>query len=156
MPSLIIWLTVFLCGCPRLLKSLLLIGTRYVSILSRSCQHSCSILCLIMETSQSSFTETFHEQSMCCSKNIPLYIAVIVTHKIALWQWGDNFHSSQKSFILLVKILLSNFAFQASISQTFLLFRFVSVILKFSCCALHLINLLFYLTCDYLNYFHKC
>lgn len=121
-PSLIIWLTVFQCGCPQLLKSLLLIGTRYVCIISsRSYQHSYNILSLIMETPQSGFQKCFMN-SQCT-----------VVHKILLCP-----SAGFPDFFFILNILHQ------------------SMILKFSYCALHLLSLLFYLTCnDYLNYFHK-
>jgi len=67
-----------------------------------------------------------------CNKNV-LYIAIVVTHELAVWQWLRTIFTQSRVF---VKILLSNITFQALISLTFP-FLFVSVVLKFSCYALH-------------------
>ena len=66
------------------------------------------------------------------NKNV-LYIALVVTHELTVWQWLRTIFTQSWVF---VKILLSNIAFQALISLTFP-FLFVSMVLKFSCCALH-------------------
>ena len=121
-PSLIIWLTVFQCGCPQLLKSRLLIGTRYVCIISsRSCQHWCIFLSLVMKTPHSGFQKCFvHTQRIVVQKKL-----------LCSKSWFPRLF-----FIL-------NILYQ-------------SMNLKFSYCALHLLSLLFYLTCNnYLNYFHN-